>query len=153
MRSASETRATLCSTCRKCSLTPTVLQALPRPDTTEASLKLPYVLFQATNKLSIDGKAGKQTIGLLTNGGYKKASEPITSGSVGSSPSADKVADLIAIARTKLGAPYVRGAKGPNSFDCSGFVYWVINQAGIRAELPYYIRLAFYDQIYKDNRY
>ena len=95
---------------------------------TEAAVRL----FQATNKLSIDGKAGKQTIGLLTNGGYKKASDPITSGSVGSSPSVDKVADLIAIARTKLGAPYVRGAKGPSSFDCSGFVYWVINQAGIK---------------------
>ena len=95
---------------------------------TEAAVRL----FQATNKLSIDGKAGKQTIGLLTAGNYKKANAPITSGSVGSSPSTDKVADMIAVARTKLGAPYVRGAKGPNSFDCSGFVYWVINQVGVK---------------------
>lgn len=95
---------------------------------TEAAVRL----FQATNKLSIDGKAGKQTIGLLSAGDFAKAASPITSGSVGSSPSVDKAADLIAIARTKLGAPYVRGAKGPDRFDCSGFVYWVLNQAGIK---------------------
>ena len=26
----------------------------------------------------------------------------------------------------------MRGAKGPNSFDCSGFVYWCLNQAGVK---------------------
>ncbi len=39
---------------------------------------------------------------------------------------------LIAVARTKLGCPYVWGAKGPNAFDCSGFVYWCLNQVGVR---------------------
>lgn len=24
------------------------------------------------------------------------------------------------------------GAKGPNTFDCSGFVYWCLNQVGVR---------------------
>lgn len=38
---------------------------------------------------------------------------------------------LISVASSKLGAPYVWGAKGPNSFDCSGFVYWCLNQAGV----------------------
>lgn len=41
------------------------------------------------------------------------------------------VATLISIAQSKLGCPYVWGAKGPNSFDCSGFVYWCLNQAGV----------------------
>ncbi|MBT3320546.1 MAG: CHAP domain-containing protein [Clostridia bacterium] len=95
---------------------------------TEAAVRL----FQATNKLAIDGKAGKQTIGLLTSGGYTNAASPITSGSVGSTPSAEKVADMLAVARSKMGAPYVRGAKGPNSFDCSGYVYWVINKIGVK---------------------
>ncbi len=95
---------------------------------TEAAVRL----FQATNKLSIDGKAGKQTIGLLTGGEYKKATAPITGGSVISSPSTDKIADMIAVARTKLGFPYVRGGKGPNKFDCSGFVYWALRQTGIK---------------------
>jgi len=30
-----------------------------------------------------------------------------------------------------LGKPYVFGASGPNAFDCSGFVSWVINNSGI----------------------
>ncbi len=37
---------------------------------------------------------------------------------------------LISIAESKIGCPYSRGAKGPNRFDCSGFVYWCMKQAG-----------------------
>ena len=39
---------------------------------------------------------------------------------------------FIKIAESKLGCRYVRGAKGPNKFDCSGFVYWCLNQAGVK---------------------
>lgn len=53
------------------------------------------------------------------------------SGSGGSSVQ-DKINLLIKIARTKLGRPYVRGAKGPDAFDCSGFVYWCLNKAGVQ---------------------
>ena len=53
-------------------------------------------------------------------------SVPTSSGSVSAS-----VANLLAIARSKLGCSYVWGAKGPNSFDCSGFVYWCLNNAGV----------------------
>ncbi len=41
------------------------------------------------------------------------------------------VGTLLDVASSKLGSPYVWGAKGPNSFDCSGFVYWCLNQAGV----------------------
>ena len=34
-------------------------------------------------------------------------------------------------ALTKLGTPYVWGAKGPNNFDCSGLTLWAYRQAGI----------------------
>jgi cell wall-associated NlpC family hydrolase len=34
-------------------------------------------------------------------------------------------------ARTKVGAPYVYGATGPNAFDCSGLVVWAYRQAGL----------------------
>ncbi|MDV7197982.1 C40 family peptidase [Rhodococcus kroppenstedtii] len=37
-------------------------------------------------------------------------------------------------AESKVGAPYVWGAAGPNAFDCSGLVKWAYQQAGI--ELP-----------------
>lgn len=39
--------------------------------------------------------------------------------------------EIVEIAKTKIGCPYVLGARGPNSFDCSGFVYWVYGQIGI----------------------
>ena len=38
---------------------------------------------------------------------------------------------LINEASKHLGKPYVWGAKGPNSFDCSGFVYYCLNQVGV----------------------
>ena len=41
------------------------------------------------------------------------------------------VSNLLAVARSKIGCPYVWGAKGPNAFDCSGFVYWTLNQCGV----------------------
>ncbi|MBR0082066.1 MAG: peptidoglycan-binding protein [Clostridia bacterium] len=44
----------------------------------------------------------------------------------------DGVEAFIAIAESKLGCPYVSGAKGPDRFDCSGFVYWCLNQAGVK---------------------
>lgn len=34
-------------------------------------------------------------------------------------------------AKTKVGAQYVWGATGPNSFDCSGLVQWAYKQAGV----------------------
>lgn len=37
---------------------------------------------------------------------------------------------MIAVAKEQLGDPYVRGARGPKSFDCSGLVYYCLNQAG-----------------------
>jgi len=54
----------------------------------------------------------------------------ISSGSGGATVSGSAGA-LISIASSKIGSPYVWGAKGPNSFDCSGFVYWCLNQAGV----------------------
>ncbi len=42
-----------------------------------------------------------------------------------------KVENFLAIADSRLGYRYVRGGKGPNKFDCSGFVYWVLNRSGI----------------------
>lgn len=40
-------------------------------------------------------------------------------------------AALITEAQKHLGKPYVFGASGPNSFDCSGFVSYVLNQSGV----------------------
>ena len=48
---------------------------------------------------------------------------------------------FIKIAESKLGCKYVRGAKGPDRFDCSGFVYWCLNQAGVKQS--YMTRIAW----------
>ena len=39
--------------------------------------------------------------------------------------------EVVAIAKRYLGAPYVWGASGPNSFDCSGFTMFVYRQVGV----------------------
>lgn len=121
-------------------------------EVTENAVKL----FQSTNGLSSDGSVGALTMAKLTSNDAKKA--PANSGSSSSSGSSGRnntsgssggssggstsvpstgyasggAGTLIAVAQSKLGSPYVWGAKGPNSFDCSGFVYWCLNQAGVR---------------------
>lgn len=41
-------------------------------------------------------------------------------------------ADVIASARSKLGARYVFGDEGPNTFDCSGLMQWAFGQHGVK---------------------
>lgn len=79
-----------------------------------------------------------------SSGGNKKPSSSGASGSGSSGkPSGGSsgggtihnsggVSSLIAVAQSKVGCPYVWGAKGPNAFDCSGFVYWCLNQVGVK---------------------
>lgn len=38
---------------------------------------------------------------------------------------------LISFAKELVGRSYVRGAKGPTSFDCSGFVYYALKNSGV----------------------
>lgn len=81
--------------------------------------------FQDRNGLSADGLAGEKTFNLLYSPDAKesatKAKQARTKANI------DK---MISVAKEQLGDPYVRGAKGPNSFDCSGLVYYCLNQAG-----------------------
>lgn len=43
-----------------------------------------------------------------------------------------KSADLVALANQQLGKPYVFGAEGPNSFDCSGLMQWLYGHFGVK---------------------
>jgi len=63
---------------------------------------------------------------------------------------------LIDVAASKVGSKYVWGSKGPSSFDCSGFVYWSLNQVGVRQSyltssgwksMGKYKRISNYDDI------
>lgn len=85
--------------------------------------------FQKNNGLTVDGKVGKKTLEKLKSQSVKKytgqtPSKPTKTGT--------NVESFISKAASKLGSKYVRGAKGPNSFDCSGFVYWCLNQVGVK---------------------
>ncbi|TOK89615.1 hypothetical protein CGI09_29555, partial [Vibrio parahaemolyticus] len=43
-----------------------------------------------------------------------------------------KIQAVISIAEQQIGKPYVWGGKGPNSFDCSGLMYYAfLNGAGV----------------------
>jgi cell wall-associated NlpC family hydrolase len=43
-----------------------------------------------------------------------------------------QIAGFLKAAASRAGAPYVWGAEGPNSFDCSGLVQWSFAQIGIQ---------------------
>lgn len=93
--------------------------------------------FQKNNSLSSDGSVGMQTMAKLTGSDVRRSTGGTASGNSGgktgsSSSASGGAGTLISIASSKIGCPYVYGAKGPNSFDCSGFVYWCLNQAGVR---------------------
>lgn len=105
--------------------------------------------FQKRNGLSSDGKVGAQTINKLlsstakrwngssdSNNSSHNNSESSSGNNYDDDDSYDSgspsISTLISIAKSKLGCRYVYGSKGPSTFDCSGFVYWVLNKAGLR---------------------
>lgn len=124
-------------------------------EVTENAVKL----FQRTNGLNADGLVGAQTMAKLTSDSARRApanaprnnsgggssnrtqtagnnSSTQKSGGSASVPNTGTASGgasaLIAKASSKIGSPYVWGAKGPNAFDCSGFVYWCLNEVGVR---------------------
>ncbi|SCH38375.1 C40 family peptidase [Romboutsia sp. Marseille-P6047] len=75
------------------------------------------------SKIKYNGKTGYVSSQYLSNK---------SEGSNDSSATNSKVDKLISFAKTLLGKDYSWGAEGPNSFDCSGFTYYVFKQsAGI----------------------
>ena len=47
-------------------------------------------------------------------------------------PSGSGMEAMIAVAESRLGCPYVYANEGPDSFDCSGFVYFCLRSAGVK---------------------
>jgi cell wall-associated NlpC family hydrolase len=72
-------------------------------------------------------EAAARAAALANNGGgggnYRGDGVPSFSGST--------IEIIIQAAESRLGCPYVWGANGPNSFDCSGLTRWCYLQAGI----------------------
>ena len=82
--------------------------------------------FQNQHGLSADGMAGVNTLNKLYASDAQKAKTTVKVGQ------SSKINNFIAKAKSKLGCRYVLGAKGPNKFDCSGLVYWCLNQVGVK---------------------
>ncbi len=83
--------------------------------------------FQKHNKLHEDGKAGEHTLNTIFSSKAKGLSGvTATKGSSRSARAAIKMAGEL------LGKRYVWGAKGPNTFDCSGFVYYLLTHNGVK---------------------
>ena len=111
--------------------------------------------FQKRNGLSADGLAGEKTLEKLYSDEAKisktlesklKAEEKETSSSSSSSSSSKttpkptakpttkketRIEKFIKAANSKIGCEYVLGDRGPKTFDCSGFVYYCLRQAGV----------------------
>ena len=81
------------------------------------------------SKINYNGKTG------YVDSSYLQSTVPGSNGNNANNNNntvSTKASEVIAYAKTLLGKPYVWGAQGPNSFDCSGFTYYVFkNKAGI----------------------
>lgn len=70
----------------------------------------------------------------MTDAQNALANTPASAASVNgssSSTSSNTVSQFVALVQAQVGKPYTWGASGPNSFDCSGLVYYVFNQFGV----------------------
>ena len=81
--------------------------------------------FQDRNGLGVDGKTGEMTLGVIYSADAKAS--PEMEAAIQRKGSIDK---FISVAADQMGKPYVWGASGPNSFDCSGLVTYALRQAG-----------------------
>jgi len=81
---------------------------------------------QVLNSLTAEQRAQMQRDDALA------ASRASSRVSLGSAPAASNyAAAAFTAAQSKIGTPYVYGATGPGSFDCSGLTSWAYRQAGV----------------------
>ena len=81
--------------------------------------------FQKRNSLTVDGKTGEKTLDLIYSPDAKP--DPSVAATIRSKANVEQ---MISVAEKQLGDPYVGGAEGPKSFDCSGLVYYCLREAG-----------------------
>lgn len=108
--------------------------------------KSAIIAFQKRNKLSDDGLAGEKTLEKLYSDDAKissslqKAQASVSAAAAKAekdkkatpTPKAETKAEkVIKAAKSKLGCEYILGDSGPDTFDCSGFIYWCLRQAGV----------------------
>ncbi len=103
-------------------------------------------VFQKNNNLPITGLVNGETMATLESLVAIPSDKPVSSSrqfllktddirnSVKQNRPEGTVEDLVKIALIKLNSKYIWGHRGPNTFDCSGFVYWCLNQVGVNVD-------------------
>ena len=97
--------------------------------------------FQGKNDIGVDGLVGGKTLEVLYSERDREASA--TRGSVSKRasgigeamtdvPMGESVKDFLSLAKSLKGKAYVWGDEGPNSFDCSGYVYYCLRNSGVK---------------------
>jgi len=84
----------------------------------------PLVAAAATGRPAAAGTVGESASG-------SAPSTTVGTGQAGSALTTTQLIAMLKAAVSRVGLPYVWGAAGPSSFDCSGLVQWSFAQAGI----------------------
>ncbi len=96
--------------------------------------------FQNRNHLTKDGKAGEKTLEAINSAdarvSYTKEQEIAEekkkeAAAAKASSASGRIEKMIKIAKQQIGDPYVLGKSGPDSFDCSGLVYYCLRQVNV----------------------
>ncbi|MET9408297.1 NlpC/P60 family protein [Streptomyces sp. NPDC002935] len=109
------------------------LAAIEKKQQEEAAAKAAELARQqaAAEKAAADKAAQQQSSGTTTGSSTGSTAGSSTGSTATDSSYATKAAKALAFARTQIGKPYVWGATGPDSYDCSGLTQAVWKAAGV----------------------
>jgi cell wall-associated NlpC family hydrolase len=65
--------------------------------------------------------------------------------------STTEYASIFQLGKAKLGAPWVHYAKGPNKFDCVGYVWWIFAQNGLKDRIGGYRGVRSYYKWFRER--
>ncbi|MHC0431089.1 C40 family peptidase [Streptomyces sp. O3] len=77
-------------------------------------------------------RAQQQTETKSDQGGSTASNGSASDSSGSTATGSGRASSAYAAAQSKLGSPYIYGANGPSSFDCSGLTSWSFAQAGVK---------------------
>ena len=77
------------------------------------------------------GRPAQAGVAGSTAGTASVAGSPAGTGQAGAGLSLAELTAMLKAAASRVGMPYIWGAAGPRSFDCSGLVQWSFAQAGV----------------------
>lgn len=100
-----------------------------RKELAEKKSKIQGKLSEAQSLLNSIGAKERQKMEAKQKRADRNSSERVDLGNDASS--SQRAAAALAAAKGKIGSPYVWGATGPSSFDCSGLTSWAYQQAGV----------------------